>query len=227
VNCRGGASGQRGFTLLEVTLVLAVSGVLLMGAASLVFGLSQLRIAAEQAPQEDEHTANLVRFLEYAFSRAEPLQNPGEEGGDVPDDPVVWRDLPGSSDLNEQTLAFRLPGSIPLFVDDQLYLPAVDCYLRLVEGEGLFLYWQSNEMAEEDAEDLRRSLLSPLVTKLEYLWYDQEDDVWDVSDEAEENDEGQVVLPQFIRVTFRSEDPEDAKTALLLLPPEDTETPRL
>jgi len=218
-------ANRRGFTLLEMTLVLAVGGILLLGAGSLVFGLAQLRLAAETAPQEDEHIANLTRFLESVFGMAEPMQNRGEGSG-AAEAPVAWRPVPGSSDLNEQALAFRLPGRIPIFVDDELYLPAVDCYLRFLDGEGLFLFWQTDEMAAEDAEDLRQSLLSPLVTGLEYLWYDQEDEVWDISDEAEENDEGQVVLPDFIRLTFRSDEAEP-RTALLLLPPGESNIPRL
>ncbi|MGE9296447.1 MAG: PulJ/GspJ family protein [Puniceicoccales bacterium] len=217
---------RHGFTLVEVTLVLAVGGVLLVGVASLVFGLMQLKIAADTAPQEDEHRANLVRFMEYIFAQAEPVKNAGDEG-EAASSPVEWREVPGSSDLNAKALAFRLPGNIPVFVDDEIYMPAVDCYLRLIDDEGLFLFWQTDEMADENIEDFRRTLISPIVTQLEYLWYDEEDEVWDSSDEAEENDEGEFVIPQFIRLTFRGGDEDNPRTAMLLLPPDDPAIPRL
>lgn len=219
-------SRNRGFTLIEIVLVLAIGGVLLVGAASLVFGLFQLRIAAEQAPQYDEHVSNVRRFLEFAFAEAEPIQNLGEEGGQPPETAVAWRNLPGTSDLNEEVLAFRLPGEIPIFMDDEIYLPSADCYLRFVEGEGLSLYWQTDVMAAEDADDLRRTLLSPAVEKLEYLWYDAEDEKWEVSEEAEERDNGEMTPPDFIRLTFAG-DPDTPPTALLLLPPSDPEVLRL
>ncbi|GHB97764.1 hypothetical protein GCM10007047_12050 [Cerasicoccus arenae] len=206
-------------------LVVGLSGLILTAAASLTFGLMQLKTAAEAAPQESEHIANIRRFLEFAFSEAEAIQNVGETGS-APETPVAWCNLPGSSDLNEFALAFRLPGDIPLFMDDQLYLPAVDCYLRFLPDEGLYLFWQTDAMADEDIDDLRRTRLSPLVDKIEYLWYDPEDERWDISEEMEENDEGANVTPDFIRLTFQG-DKDNPPTALLLLPPSDDATPRL
>ncbi|MEO0795333.1 MAG: prepilin-type N-terminal cleavage/methylation domain-containing protein [Verrucomicrobiota bacterium] len=226
---------RRGFTLIEVILVVALGGVLLLSAASLVFGMFQLKVAVDSAPQQDEHIANLRRFLEYAFTQAKPINNTGEQGidggaangdDDTAEPPVAWKNLPGTSDLNEMTLAFRLPGDVPLFVDDAQYLPAVDCYLVFEEGEGLYLHWQSDAMADEDTDDLRTTLLSPLVTKVEYYWYDAEDEDWEISEESEENDEGEETVPDFIRLTFVG-DRDNPPTALLLLPPSDPEIPRL
>lgn len=220
-------TSSRGFTLLESVLVVALAGLILTGAASLIFSMMQLKVAADEAPQEAEHIANVRRFLEFVFTEAKPIENLGEEGGE-PDGPVSWRSVPGSSDLNDMALAFRLPGDIPLFVDDEIYMPAVDCYLRLMDGEGLYLYWQTDMMADEDVNDLRRSLITPLVTKMEYLWYDVNDETWDTAEDAEENDEGGYDVPDFIRLTFRGDDPDKLSTALLLLPPAgDEETPRL
>jgi len=218
---------KRGFTLLEMVLVGGLSAFVLTGAASLIFGMLSLKTASENAPQQSEHIANIRRFLEFAFSEAKPIENLGEEGGAAPEFPVVWRNLPGSSNLNEQVLAFRLPGEIPLFVSDQIYMPEVDCYLRFIEGEGLFLYWQTDMMAEEDAEDLKRSSLSTLVEKVEYFWYDSENDDWEISEEAEESDEGGFETPAFIRLTFKGDDPDNLPTALLLLPPSEESIPRL
>lgn len=218
---------RRGFSLLEMVLVVGLSAFVLTAAASLIFGMLSLKTASENAPQQSEHIANIRRFLEFAFSEAKPIQNLGEEGGQAPEDPVVWRNLPGTSDLNEQVLAFRLPGDIPLFMDDELYMPEVDCYLRFVDDEGLYLYWQTDLMADEDADDLRRTLLSPLVQKVEYLWYDEQNEDWEVSDEAEESDDGGFETPTFIRLSFEGEDPDNLPTALLLLPPSDEAVPRL
>ncbi|WP_309397411.1 prepilin-type N-terminal cleavage/methylation domain-containing protein [Cerasicoccus maritimus] len=220
-------SRMAGFTLIEVLLVVGLSSLLLTAAVSLVFGLMSLKTSAEGAPQRDEHIANVRRFMEYAFAEAQPIENLGDEGGEAPEDAVSWRQLPGLSGLNEMALAFRLPGKIPLLSDNELYAPEVDCYLRFVEDEGLYLYWQSDAMASEDTDDLRRSLVSPLVTKLEYLWYDENDERWDVSEEMEDNDEGENTAPQFIRLSFGQDKKNKAVTALLLLPPSGEETPRL
>lgn len=219
-------TARPGFTLLEMVLVVGLSAFVLTGAASLIFGMLSLKHATESSTQQPEHIANIRRFLEFAFSEAKPIGNLGDEGGAV-EAPVVWRNLPGSSDLNEQVLAFRLPGEIPLFMDDQLYMPAVDCYLRFEEDEGLYLYWQTDLMADEDTNDLRRSLLSPLVQKVEYMWYLEEDEDWEISEEVEENDEGGFDTPTFIRLTFAGDDPDNPPTALLLLPPSKENVPRL
>lgn len=220
-------SGRPGFTLLEMVLVVGLSAFVLTAAASLIFGMLQLKTAAESGPQQDEHIANIRRFLEFAFSEAKPIENLGDEGGEAPEFPVVWRNLPGSSDLNEQCLAFRLPGEIPLFMDDELYMPEVDCYLRFIEGEGLYLYWQTDMMANEDVDDLRRTLLSPLVAKVEYLWFEAEDEDWEISDQAEQSDEGGYDTPTFIRLSFHGSDPDNLPQALLLLPPTEEGIPRL
>ena len=60
-------------------------------------------------------------------------------------------------------------------------------------------------MAEEDADALRETLLSPLVSQIEYAYYDAEDDEWQREEEFLEAEEGDgQQMPQYFILTFES-----------------------
>lgn len=241
-------TGRKGFTLIEVLMAVLLGGLILTAAASFVFGIFHLTIVAEKEPMFEEHVDATSRFLEFAFSSALPAEentnrntsaNEGGEGSDQrqqPDTPnpndssskgsaVAWKRIPGESGLNPEALSFRLSGDLPIFVhEEQAFLPDVECWLVFNEDEGLVLRWRTDEMAEESDDETLTAVISPFVDSLTYWYYDQEDDRWEDSDEAEEADEGGKRMPDFIVLTYKHPDEREAKRQLLL-PASDSDYP--
>lgn len=233
---------RSGFTLVEILMAIMLGGIILVSAAAFVMGVFNLSLVAEREPLFEEHVDSTTRFLEYAFSTALPVPGAGGNSGTDDSDgqnrdnqntnnssqennPVVsWQRIPGETGLNPEALSFRVPGDIPVFVAEHSYLPEVTCYLVFKDGEGLLLRWRTDEMASEDDDDVMTSIISPYVTELKYYYYDREDDKWEESDEPEQSDEGQTMMPDFVGLAFVHPDGREAKRQLLL-PATDSERP--
>ena len=235
---RNGSNHKRGFTLVEILMAVAIGGLILVSASGFLFGVFNLSLVAEREPLFEEHVDSTSRFLEYAFATALPArENSSRNSENEEETPsrgnndtnqsaptVSWQRIPGESGLNPEGLSFRLPGDIPIFVAENTYLPEVTCYLVFKDGEGLLLRWRTDEMAAEDDDDVLTSLISPYVTEVTYYYYDREDDTWEESDEAEQSDEGQTMMPDFIGLAFEHPDGREAKRQILL-PATDGEKP--
>ena len=58
----------------------------------------------------------------------------------------------------------------------------------------------------EDLEDLRRTALSDLVTRVEYVYWDERFEKWESETEPKEGEgDDQFILPRFIKLTFEYE----------------------
>ncbi|WOO40037.1 PulJ/GspJ family protein [Rubellicoccus peritrichatus] len=232
---------QRGFTLVEILMAVALGGLILVSASAFLMGVFNLSLIAEREPLFEEHVDSTTRFLEYAFSTALPVPegavneevqgtnnqrntNNQSNSGDDSRPKISWQRIPGEIGLNPEALSFRLPGDIPIFVAEDSYLPEVSCYLVFKDGEGLLLRWRTDEMASEDDDETLTSVISPYVTELIYYYYDREDDKWEDSDEAEQSDEGETMMPDFIGLSFVYPDGREAKRQVLL-PAVDSERP--
>lgn len=209
----------RGFTLIEVVLSIGLGGMLLIAAASFLFGIFRLKVNLEERPAFEEHIEGVERFLDFAFANA--IADEDEEDAQ----PVAFAEIPGVTLGQDEVLSFRLSGELPLFVEPETYLPEVDCYLVFNRQDGLYLLWQSDEMAAEDSDDLRRTPLSPYVTSLLYAYYDAEDDEWEVSEEPEDADQGGLKMPDMIKVIFTHPADEHEQIIEILLPTYDADVP--
>ncbi len=138
-----------------------------------------------------------------------------------------WGQLPGSSFAEGAVLTFGVVGFEPLFQDEAYGLPAqVTAYLQYDEDAGLLLFWQTEMMTDEQSsEETRTLLLSPLVTGLEYLFYDPEADSWERFAYDERFDQEQQGLPDFLALEFTSPDGRTLSRKLLL-PSGDLSPPR-
>lgn len=202
------------FTLLEVLMALFLGGMLLTAAAAFLFGLFNLTVETEEAPVGKTHADAVADFLAYAFSTALP---PSQDDAAANQSAVAWQPLPGSIQLNEQALALRLPGDLPLFFDDSLFLPELNCFLVFDRDDGLVFLWQTDAMATEDTGDFRRTIVSPLAVSMEYLYYDVDSNQWDSVTEPEQDDGGGFRLPDFLRLEFEL-GRQEAVTRYVLLP---------
>jgi hypothetical protein len=144
----------------------------------------------------------------------EPTNNNGagedttqSDGGllQASEEPIVWAHPPGYSDSKEPLLNFKLSQAPPLLVGiDNAPLLGLDTFLHFDTTEGLSLLWYS--ILQEDTEnidDLRRTLISPLVTDIKYIYWDESFEKWEEEDRPLEGDGAdQYILPRFIKLTF-------------------------
>lgn len=150
------------------------------------------------------------------------------EGEDPGDDsqPVEWARPPGFSDMDDPLLHFRQNEAPALFVREGRSLPAIMAYIHFDEDTGLSVLWFSAFDAEEieQVQDLYRTPVSSFVTKLEYAYYDMEDDEWEIVEEPEEDDNEAFILPNYLRLTFTHEEEGD-RVRSIFIPQKSYEVP--
>ena len=113
-----------------------------------------------------------------------------------------------------------------LFVREGQSLPAILAYLHFDDREGLSVIWFSALDAEdiEQVADLRRTLISSYVSRMDYAYYELEEDEWEITEEPMEDDGGAFRLPDFLRLTFTHPE-EGERVRSVLIPHASTEIP--
>jgi len=124
------------------------------------------------------------------------------------DEPIGWARPPGFSESKEPLLNFKLTTAPAILVGiENAPLLGIDTFLHFDRTEGLSLLWYS--ILQEDAEDindLRRTMISPLVTGIKYVYWDESFEKWETEDEPMEGDgDDQYILPRLIKLTFEYE----------------------
>ena len=122
--------------------------------------------------------------------------------------PILWKRLPGSANYEEPLLHFKLNHTPPLFVTEgpQPSLDQVEVYLFFDSSKGLSMLWHSILKEEtETVEDLRRTLISPYIKSLEYVYWDSRFEKWEIEKkprDAEDSSEQEYLLPRAIQLSF-------------------------
>jgi len=126
----------------------------------------------------------------------------------VSEQPVDWAKPPGYASYQDPLIHFRLSSAPPLLVNEE-NAPAVgiDLYLYFEQDEGLSLLWLSSIQEEsEDIDDLRRTQISSLVTAVQYVYWDDRFEKWEIEDTPREDENtDEFALPRFIKLTFEYE----------------------
>ncbi len=129
---------------------------------------------------------------------------------------VGWGFPPGVISIDNPYLTFRVDDDDPLLVWDGGPRPPATAWLYFKEGEGLSLIWQTDQQKLIDPNALQRTMLSPLVTKLEFVYYDATSTQWTSSDTPQKDPTtGAQLLPNFIRLTFRINNKDETMTVNL------------
>ena len=137
------------------------------------------------------------------------------------DDPIGWARPPGFSDSKEPLLNFKLTKAPPILVGiENAPLLGLDTFLYFDKTEGLSLLWYSILQEDsEDINDLRRTMISPLVTGIQYIYWDESFEKWETEDEPMEGDgDDQYILPRFIKLTFEHEGETQERTFTIPVP---------
>ena len=173
---------RRAFTLLEIVLSLAITTLLLTGATFFLFSLSNIWLKAETEPSLDQHYFGVTRFLQYVMTQAKTTDSgsSGSSGGSYAN--ISWGYPPNESTAGDPLIQFSLAEPLPLFVWDEGPLPDLTCWLLLEEDEGLYIVWKPAKESKEYNFDIYRTLISRLVTKISYLYYDDSSETWEEDD---------------------------------------------
>ena len=220
--------GSGAFTLIEVLLALAIAGLVLTAATSLLVTISRAwtdRPAARDAFHS--HVDGVARFLATLMDKATmPPRSSSQTGPIFLDRPV------GFSDSEDPLVGFFIREAPPLLVWPRGLAPRVHCFLYFEDGEGLSLLWYSDlqemERGEdgkpelEDEDDLFKTPVSSFCEEIVYCYYGEEgaapDDFmeWEEETELEENAEnGKFRLPAFVKLVFRMDEEELERTVTI------------
>lgn len=214
---------QAGLTLIEMLITLAIMGTFMSLLSFHLVGLSNLWLNRTNDDFFEQHVDGVCLFLSNAIEASEGMAAPEDESDSLP---VEWGRPPGWSEFDDPLLHFRQPEAPALFVREGLSLPAIMAYLHFERDEGLSVLWYSLFDAEdiEDVRDLLRTPISTFVSKIEYAYYEFEDDEWEVLDEPLEEDDDSFRLPNFLRLTF-THPTEGDRTRSIFIPQKSMEVP--
>ena len=201
---------SHGFTLLEILLALSLAAAIMTSVLLLTAGLSDIWRGTTPVRNLEVHSRQVVDFLKRGFARALPVQTDGTA--------YVFLDYT-SGELNQTgppLLSWEVQASDGIVTWGVQPLPYVLYQLEVIEDVGLALYWQSR--LEVDFEEIppRQTLISPFVTRMEYHYYDAEDEVWELLDKLRYNTERLYDIPNRIKLFFESDD--DAIAYMINLP---------
>jgi prepilin-type N-terminal cleavage/methylation domain-containing protein len=196
------------FTLLEVIIAVALSGILLTGVAMVSFNLLEVWSSQAEDPLFDRHVDGLRRTLEECIAEtndfasgstpgASTTTGGGNAGGGnatsragssststVRSPSAVFSAAPSSVGIANAPY-LRITGAPQFLPSDTLPLGYVHGWLSVEDGEGLVLYWQTDDERTESREDTHRLILSPWVTEARFDAYDATNNVWTEIDSAD------------------------------------------
>jgi prepilin-type N-terminal cleavage/methylation domain-containing protein len=173
-------------------------------------------------PEPGEVTVGISRPDNNGQSASGDGENSGGAGlVRVSEEPVGWSKPPGYADYQDPLLHFTLKDTPPLFIQSgDAPIVGVEIFLHFEEGEGLSLLWYTPLQEDsEDINDLRRTPISDLITRLEYIYWDEDFEKWETETEPKEGEgEEQYILPRFLKLTFEYQGEIKVRTLTIPVP---------
>lgn len=191
--------GRGGFTLIEVLLSLMLTGMVLVSTTFFIFSMGELWGRGSEDRLFDRHARAVTRFLHATMSQSVISADAPNPSGNA----IYLSQPPGIGFFDEELISFELLEGPPFLIWPDVPLPAVVCYLKLVDGEGLFLLWHSRLELDFEEQPPRSTLLSPFVTEMIYDYYDPEIRAWTTLNRLQTNPEGEPMVPNRIRLVFQ------------------------
>ncbi len=203
--------GNRGFTLLEIMLAMALAALVLVGLNSFIFSMGELWGRGGDVRLFDRHVRAMSRYLESELRQA---SLPPAVAAD--DDAVTLREVRQENGRTDDLLTFVLPDGSRLMTWPERPLPDVVCSLAFRSGEGLLLLWHSPLEEKFTSDPPRETVISPLVTALAYDYYDTEFKRWETESDLRQAATGEIEVPQRLRLTFTYQN--QVRESLIALP---------
>lgn len=187
---------SRGFTLLELLLALALMASLLAALFTFVFSMAEVWGHGAEQRLFEQHANAVTRHLDAMLRRATL-----PTGGAMNDEPCLWREIKGLPGGTQRLLCFDLPEGDRLLRWPGPPLPQVRCAFVAEPGRGLSLHWRSVLEPEEETRP-RAVVISPMVTRLEYLHFDPGASNWQASTLPVRDAAGLWRVPDRLKLTF-------------------------
>lgn len=186
-----------GLTLVEVLLALALLAVLLLSLSQFLLSMGELWGGNRRQRLFDQHVRAVTRYVEDTLHRAAIA--PGEGRG--------LRMAPGKVPplTASPLLNFDLAAGDRLLPWPKGPLPNVQLLLAVERDRGLLFYWQSRWEVGFETQPPRLLVVSPLVTRLDYDYYDANSKAFTTSASPLPEKDGQIPLPARLRLHFQFE----------------------
>lgn len=188
---------RRGFTLLEMLVALALTGLLMVALNTFVFSMGELWGRNTDQRLFDQHVRAVTRFLENEL-RTAALPPAGTAG----EAPITVQEIRPQSGATETLLTFELYEGSRLFVWPGQPLPEVVCSLAVRPNVGLLYLWHSRLEKNFADQSPRETVVSPLVSAMSYDYYDADFKNWKNEQQPRRNSEGEYEAPQRLRLKF-------------------------
>lgn len=187
-----------GFTLIELLMALAILSMMLVALFTFVFSMGEIWGRGGEQRLFAQHVSASARHVESLLRRgAIPLP-----GSSSQTEPFSVRSIRSPDGGNADLLSFTLPEGDRLMRWPGPPLPDVTCSLAVIPGKGLVLYWQSSLEQNRETEAPRVAVISPFVTKLEYLGYSEDSGNWRTDQRLQKGTDGHWQLPDRLRLTY-------------------------
>lgn len=188
----------RGFTLIELLLALALLTMLVTALLTFVFSMGEIWGRGGDKRLFEQHVNAVTRHVESLLRRAA-----WPRGGIGINEPFTVSEVRTTAGPKADLLGFELLDGDRLMEWPENPLPEVSCHLAQENTRGLVLYWQS--LLEEDVAQKppRSVLVSPLVTKLAYAYYDAAGHSWRTEQNPRKNSAGEWLLPDRLILSFK------------------------
>ena len=186
---------RRGFTLVEVLLSLALLTALLLALNQFIFSMGELWGQNRQQRLFDQHVRAVTRYLEELLQRGTMAPEAARRLR------IVASTVPGAG--RSPLLTFDLPAGDRLLPWPGRPLPDVQCALDAAPGRGLMLYWQSRWEVDFERVLPRVTVISPLVARLDYEYYQPETQAWQALSALTDSESKSKVLPTRLRLHFQ------------------------
>jgi prepilin-type N-terminal cleavage/methylation domain-containing protein len=188
---------RRGFTLLEIMIALAITGMLMVALNAFIFSMGELWGRNSDVRLFDQHVRAVTRFLEHELRAA---ARPPAASADAA--PITVQEIRTQAGQTETLLTFELFEGSRIFNWPGQPLPEVVCSLDVREGAGLLFLWHSRLEKNFADEAPRETVVSPLVSAMSYDYYDAAFKNWKNETELRRNGQDEYEAPQRLRVKF-------------------------
>lgn len=189
---------NRGFSLVEILLAVALMGGLLLALNVFVFSMGEIWGRNSEQRLFDQHVRAVTRHVEKLLRLA--ATSPGalaSAGGAV--SPQEVRLESGST---ESLLTFELPEGDRVLPWPEHPLPDVVCSLAAQEGKGLLLYWHSRLETRFDDDPARAMVLTAFGAGLSYEYYQPDFKAWQSQTRLQKDRDGKWLTPDRIVLRF-------------------------
>jgi prepilin-type N-terminal cleavage/methylation domain-containing protein len=220
-------TAKRAFSLFELLLAIAISGVLLTGVAHVTFNMLEAWSGQIEDPFFDRHVDGLRRALEEciaetndsasgATASAAAIAGAGNAASGAEANTGRTTTATATATVRAASAIFstpptsvgvsrapylRITGAPGFLLADEQPVGYVHGWLNLEEGTGLVLYWQTDSERTASNEDTHRLVLSPWATEARYMAYSESAEEWvDVDPAAPEDIESGAAV--FMSLSF-------------------------